>query len=145
LATSVGYRILPHTTDAYIEAYGATLEEAFAQAGLALFNTMCNADSIEKSTSENIQVKAENEQTLLYNWLENLLLKFELESKVYSDFNVIRINHRGGGLVLDALISGEVYDKNKHGAKVEVKAVTFHRMEIIRDSSGVLLRFILDL
>ncbi|MGI0036609.1 MAG: archease, partial [Nitrososphaera sp.] len=36
----VGYRFLDHMTDALIEAYGSTLEEAFENAGKALSDTM---------------------------------------------------------------------------------------------------------
>ena len=142
---SAGYRFLPHTTDAYVEAYGRTLEEAFAYAGLSLFDTLCNVDSISKSVSEDIQIEAGNESRLLYDWLEALLLKFELEGKVYSSFDVRKISNDGGSLKLHATISGETYDKRRHGAKVEVKAVTFHRMEVLTNSNSVVLRFLLDL
>jgi SHS2 domain-containing protein len=142
---SAGYKFLPHTTDAYIEAYGTTLEEAFAYAALSLFDTICNVNSISKSVSEEVQITAGNESRLLYDWLEALLLKFELERKVYSGFDVKKISRDGGSLKLRATISGERYDKSRHGAKVEVKAVTFHRMELLTNNRSVVLRFILDL
>jgi len=142
---SAGYKFLPHTTDAYIEAYGTTMEKAFASAGLSLFDTICDVNSISKSMSEEIQITAGNESRLLYDWLEALLLKFELEGKVYSGIDVREISRDGGSLKLYAIISGETYDKSRHGAKVEVKAVTFHRMEVLANSSSVVLRFILDL
>jgi SHS2 domain-containing protein len=145
LGLTVGYEILPHTTDAYIQTCGATLEEAFAYAALALFDTMCNVNSVSKSMSERVLIRGVNELALLYDWLEALLLKFELEGKVYSSFDVRKVTHEREGLELDANISGEMYDKNKHGAKVEVKAVTFHKMEILTTSSSTILRFILDL
>ena len=145
METSPGYRILPHTTDAYIESYGATLEEAFVQAGLALFDTMCNLDSVNCTTTEKIQLKATNELTLLYDWLEKLLLKFELEEKVYAKFDPIKIERCEDGLTLEALLRGESYDRKRHGAKVEVKAVTFHKMEVLYPNDGVVLRFLLDL
>ena len=145
LVTTAGYRVLPHTTDAYIEACGATLEEAFSHAARALFDTLCNINSITESISEEVKLREVNELTLLYDWLENLLLKFELEGKVYSKFNVTSIARDENGLVLNAIISGEMYDKYKHEGKVEVKAVTFHRMEIISHNSSTVLRFVLDL
>jgi len=145
LVTTAGYRVLPHTTDAYIEAYGATLEEAFSHAARALFDTLCNINSVTESISEKVELTGANELTLLYDWLENLLLKFELEGKVYSMFNVTSIVRDENGLMLSAIISGEIYDKYKHQGKVEVKAVTFHKMEIIPHDSSTVLRFVLDL
>ena len=70
--TTVGYRVLPHTTDAYIEAYGATLEEAFSYAALALFDTMCNINSVSESISEKVQIRGVNELTLALRLVREL-------------------------------------------------------------------------
>ena len=139
-----GYKFLPHTTDAYIESIGATFEAALENAGLALFDTMCDVSSISREREDVIAVKGADDLELLYNWLESLLLKFELERKVYSKFQV-SITREPQTLSLKAHAYGEIFDRKKHGAKVEVKAVTYHRMEVSRQESVVMLRFILDL
>ena len=143
--SSPPYRFLTHTTDAYIEAVGSTLEEALENAGASLIDTMCNSETVSPIITEEMRVGAENELALLYEWLEALLLKFEIEQKVYSEFKVKLLRLPDGKLGIDAVVRGEQYDKRRHGAKVEVKAVTYHRMEIVRDGSMVVLRFILDL
>jgi SHS2 domain-containing protein len=139
-----GYEFLPHTTDAYIQASGPTLESAFEYAAEALFDTMCNVKSVSPRITEAVEVSGEDEVILLNRWLEALLLKFELENKVFSKFAVQPIQKISTGFHLGAQISGEMYDARKHGAKVEVKAVTFHKMEIER-RDGITLRFIVDL
>jgi len=139
-----GYEFLPHTTDAYIQATGATFEEALENAGRALFHTMCDVNSISLEFVEEVEVQGADEVTLLYGWLESLLLKFELEGKVYAGFEVVSVR-RSDGFRAHSRISGEKYDKRKHGGKVEVKAVTYHRMEVIRNKAVVIVRFILDL
>jgi len=140
-----GYKLLPHTTDAYIQATGSTLEEAFEYAGMALFDTMCDLKHISPDLVENVEVSAADEVTLLHNWLESLLLKFELEGKVYSRFKVTLNRRPSKRLQANAKIYGEPYERRKHGAKVEVKAVTVHKMEISRNGDMTTLRFILDL
>lgn len=139
------YEFLPHTTDAYIEAAGSTLEEALEYAGMALFDTMCDLKAISPERVENVEVTGVDPVALLHNWLESLLLKFELERKVYSKFKVTLTERPSRILQANAKIYGEPYDRRKHGAKVEVKAVTLHRMEVARNGAGVTLRFILDL
>jgi len=139
-----GYKLLPHTTDAYIEAVGATFEAALENAGLALFDTMVDVHAIAQERYELITVNGADELELLYNWLESLLLKFELERKVYGKFQV-SLTSAARPLRLKALCYGENFDRKKHGAKVEVKAVTYHRMEVSRQEGFVILRFILDL
>lgn len=139
------YVFLPHTTDAYVQAKGSSFEKALESAGKALFDTLCNLNSVIPKLTERVAVEGHDEIELVYNWLESLLLKFELEQKVYSQFKVDKVARSTCGLHTTADISGEPYDKRKHGAKVEVKAVTYHKMEVVRELDGTTLRFILDL
>ena len=120
------FRFLEHTADAYIEAYGANLEEAFGNAAAAMTDVM-------------------TEPALLYSWLEELLVEFELKSKLYSRFEVSCIEETGEGVRLRAKAWGEKYDIEKHPTKVGIKAATYHRMEILKEPKSVTLRFILDI
>jgi SHS2 domain-containing protein len=140
-----GYTLLPHTTDAYIQATGSTLEEALEFAAMALFDTMCDLTSISTERVENVKVTAPDEVTLLHNWLETLLLKFELEHKVFSKFKVTLDRSLSNRIQATAKVYGETYKRQKHGAKVEVKAVTLHKIEAVHGDDAVILRFILDL
>jgi len=64
---------------------------------------------------------------------------------VYSKFEVEKIEKRNSEFALKAKIQGEPYDAKKHKPKVEVKAVTYHQMEIKEHKGGCELKFILDL
>jgi len=139
-----GYRFLPHTTDAYIESVGPTFEKALENAALALLDTMCDVRKVSAELQEVVTVQGADQLELLYNWLECLLLKFELEHKVYNNFHVSLVSDEKV-LRLTAKIQGETFDRQKHGAKVEVKAVTYHKMEIFQDGKMTVVRFIVDL
>ena len=106
---------------------------------------MCNLASISQKEVEDIEAEGDDEVELLYDWLDTLLLKFELDSKVYSKFHVTLLKTASNTLQLRAKAYGETYNRQLHGSKVEVKAVTFHRMEVVREGTLVILRFILDL
>jgi SHS2 domain-containing protein len=140
-----GYEVLPHTTDAYLQAVGSTFEEAFEYAAMALFDTMCDLNTISNNRVDDLEFTGIDEVSLLYDWLESLLLKFELEGKVYSKFKVTLTKRLSNGFRASAKLYGEAYDKRKHGAKVEVKAVTYHKMEVSRHGGVTTVRFILDL
>ena len=139
------YKFLPHTSDAYIESVGATFEEALENAGLALFDTMCNLKSISHKLADDIEADGTDEVELLYDWLETLLLKFELDGKVYSKFHVDLMKADSSALHINAKAYGEAYSRQVHGSKVEVKAATYHRMEVVREGNSVIVRFVLDL
>ncbi|RJS82233.1 archease [Candidatus Bathyarchaeota archaeon] len=139
------FEFLEHMADAYVAAYGKDLAEAFENAALAMFDVMTKVEDITPKTEDYLEVKGKDEYALLYNWLEALLVKFETEEMLYSKFKVQEISRSPKGFVLKARIWGEKYDPQKHVQKVGVKAVTYHRMEIIRKPEKITLKFILDI
>jgi SHS2 domain-containing protein len=140
-----GFSFLEHTADAYVEAYGATLEEAFGSAGLAFTDVMTDLEKIEPETESSLIVEGQDEKALLYSWLEELLLEFELKNIIYSRFEVTDIQETSGGFRLRSKAWGEKYDPKRHITKVGIKAATYHQMEINKGLDGVILRFILDI
>ena len=140
-----GYEFLEHTADAYIAAYGRDLAEAFENAAVAEFDVMTDVDKVQAKIEDSIEVAAGDEGALLYSWLEALLVKSEIESMLYSKFQVEKLEKTLKGLSLKAKIWGERFDPKRHLQKVGVKAATYHRMEIIKKPDMVTLRFILDI
>jgi len=138
------YEFLEHTADAYIAAYGRNLAEAFETAARALFDVMTQVERVRPETEDLVEVDGKDEYSLLYRWLEALLVKSETEGMLYSRFEVT-IRQKMSVFRLKARIWGEKFNAKKHLQKVGVKAVTYHRMEIIKSSEKVTLRFILDI
>jgi len=140
-----GFEFLEHMADAYIAAYGKDLAEAFENAALAMFDVMTEVEKVSPEVEDNVEVVAEDEYALLYSWLESLLVKFDIKGMLYSKFKVLDLNPTSDGFRLKAEIWGEKFNLEKHAQKVGVKAVTYHRMEIIKKPKKVTLRFILDI
>ncbi len=138
------FEFLEHTADVYVAAYGADLEEAFENAALATFHAMTEVDQVQAADEDVIEVRGQDEHALLYNWLEELLVKFEITYNIYSRFKISSIEKTPDSLRLKAKIWGEPFDPEKHPQKVGIKAVTYHLMEIIKRPKGVTVRFILD-
>jgi SHS2 domain-containing protein len=140
-----GYKFLEHMADAYIAAYGKNLAEAFENAALAMFDVMTEVEKIHPKIKDEVEVEAKDEHALLYNWLEALLVKFEIEEMLYSKFKVSSLDHTSDGFRLKVEIWGEKFNPKMHPQKVGVKAITYHRMEIIKEPEKVTLKFILDI
>ncbi|MGQ9506832.1 MAG: archease [Candidatus Bathycorpusculaceae bacterium] len=140
-----GYKFLEHMADAYIAAYGKDLAEAFENAAIAMFDVMTEVEKVKPKIRDEVEVEAKDEHALLYNWLEALLVKFEIEEMLYSKFKVSSLDDTSDGLRLKAEIWGEKFDPKRHPQKVGVKAVTYHRMEIVKEQEKVTLKFILDI
>ena len=139
------FEFLEHRADAYIAAYGKTLEEAFENAALATFETMTETKKITPKHKEIVEVEGFDEKALLYNWLETLLVKFDTSEILSSKFKVESIQKTEKGFKLKAKIYGEAFNPKKHPQKVGVKAITYHRMEIKKTPNKTTVKFILDI
>jgi SHS2 domain-containing protein len=139
------FEFLEHTADVYIAAHGKTLTEAFENAALAMFEVMTDTEKVSPNIEDSVEVEAEDEYALLYSWLEALLVKFETKNMLYSKFKISSIGETSEGFRVKAVVWGERFNAEKHLQKVGVKAVTYHRMEIIKEIDKVTLDFILDI
>ncbi len=145
MANEGKFEFLEHTADILIAAHGQSMEEAFENAALAMFEVMTDTTKIDPVQEDAVEVEAEDEYALLYSWLEALLVKFEVNGMLYSKFKVTSLQDTGEGFKLQAAVWGEKFTADKHPQKVAVKAVTYHRMEIIKETEKVTLEFILDI
>ncbi|MGB9842678.1 MAG: archease [Candidatus Bathyarchaeales archaeon] len=139
------FEFLEHTADVYIAAYGSTMEEAYENAALAMFEVMTDTEKVAPAIEETVEVEAEDEYALLYSWLETLLVKFETQGMLYSKFKIAGIEETSVGFKIKATVWGEKFQQEKHPQKVAVKAVTYHRMMVIKEIEKVTLEFILDI
>ena len=151
---SNGFIYLDHMTDAIIEAYGSNLDEAFENSARGLVNTMFDLSQVSPSQEIKIEAKGYDLEGLLYDWLEKVMLVLLTENVVLSDFKVkISENEDSGDYryLLSCPAKGESLDVKKHRYKVEIKAVTYHQMEIKQEQqeaegkNKVTTRFLLDL
>lgn len=139
------FEFLDHMADAYVAAYGASLAESFENAAVAMFEVMTDTAHVDPRIEDAVEVEEHDKKALLYSWLEDLLVRSELNGMLYSKFKVLDIEKQRDVFRLNAMIWGEPFDEKKHKQKVGVKAVTYHRMEIIEKPGKVTLKFILDI
>jgi SHS2 domain-containing protein len=139
------FEFLEHTADILIAAHGAIFEEALENAALAMFEVMTDTEKVSPNVEDSVEVEAEDEYALIYSWLEALLVKFEVNGVLYSRFKISSLEDTKDGFKLKANVWGEKFSQKKHPQRVAVKAVTYHRMEIIRKADKVTLEFILDI
>ena len=128
------------TADIGFYAYGNNLNEAFENAGLAMFNIISNTENITPNKSITFEISSEDNVSLLYDYLEELLFYHEIEFMLFSDFDV-EIND---DYSLKATIKGEEINWDKHERNCEIKAITFHQMEV-KLGDSVQLKAIVDL
>jgi protein archease len=141
---TTGFRYLDHVTDAIVEAYGSSLDEAFENSAKGLVNTMIDLEQITPDQEYEIVAKGYDVKSLLYDWLEKVMLGLLIDNIALSDFKV-KISKNNGNYFLKGIAKGEVLDLKKHHYKIEIKAVTYHEMEIKQTENIITTRFLLDL
>jgi len=134
------FRIIEHTADIGIEAYGKTLEEAFENAAKGMFSIMTGGGKIDRKVKREIEIPFDmDEEQLLVDWLSELLYIHDVEHLVFGEFDV-KIDSK-----LIGKAYGEEYDVKKHGYGMEIKAVTYHLLEVKKDEKGYVVRCLFDI
>lgn len=139
-----GFRYLEHVTDAYIEAYGDSMEEAFSYAAKGTVNVMFEIRDIQGTSKVDFRIEGVDYYELLFNWLERVHLLIAIDNQVISNFELM-ISKLDSKYQLTGSGLAETIDITKHGYKIEIKGVTYHEMEILQQGNQYKVRFILDL
>ena len=82
------FEILEHTADAGIRAYGADMPEAFANAARGLFSLITELDDIEEVEYRDIELTAPDQDSLLVQWLNELIYLFDADNLVFKRFDI---------------------------------------------------------
>jgi SHS2 domain-containing protein len=142
--SSAEFRYIEHVSDAMVEAYGRTLGEAFAHSARALVNLVCNVSKVDPDKIVSIETTGFDRKSLLYNWLEKVLLVLLIDNIILVKFEV-KIKRHKDKYHLFSTCKGDNFLRQKHEYKVEVKAITYHGMKISDKKGKVIVRFLVDL
>jgi len=138
----LSFKLLEHATDAFIEITASDLKEAFTLAGNSIVETTLERETIEEKEERTISVAGKDLRYLLFNWLEEVI--FQLITEGFAIHRFKMDIEKKSEYELIATAYGEPIDLQKHHFKVEIKAPTFHLMEI-SEGKKVVMRFLLDL
>ena len=120
------FEILNHTADVGIIAYGADMSQAFANAARGLFSLITELDDVEEVIHRDIELTATDEESLLVEWLNELVYQFDTEGIIFKRFDIIKLDNTQ----LKARGYGEKVDSSKHKLKIGVKAATYHMLKV---------------
>jgi len=120
------FEILDHTADVGIIAYGADMSQAFANAAKGLFSLITELDDVEEVLHRDIELTAPDEESLLVEWLNELVYQFDTENILFKRFDIIQLDKTQ----LKARSYGEKVDSSRHKLKTGVKAATYHMLKV---------------
>ena len=121
---TIKFEYLSHTADAKFKAYGHNLEEQFINAAYATFNIMFDPNKVEPLIKKEIVLEAKKTESLLYDWIDELLFYLDSEKWFLARIEKLEIKHNK----LTATLYGDDY--TKYSTEGHVKGVTYSEMEI---------------
>ena len=130
-----------HTADLGLRVRAGDLNALFAEAGVGLFSMMIeNPDAVRPVETQTVELTGTDREFLLFDWLRELLYRFDAEHWVFARFDV---TVRDDGLT--ATVHGEKLDRTRHHLSHEVKAITYHDLKVEPDGDRWLAEVIVDI
>jgi SHS2 domain-containing protein len=135
------FEILDHTADIGLVIYGENLKALFENAGEAFFRLITDLRKVRRRVERRINIGRESLDRLMVDWLSELLYLHDVENLLFQGFKVESVGKNG----LKAIVKGEPFREGVHVIKTEVKAVTYHRIEVRQENGRWRAQIILDL
>jgi len=131
------FEIIDHTADIGIVAYGKTKREVFINAAKGMFEIIAGEDrDLKENFYAKIKLEAKSLEDLLIAWLNELLYISEVKLVILNKFKIKELSD----VQIKAEVGGTKINHLSIRIKREVKAVTYHRLEIKKDEESGLWR-----
>lgn len=131
------FKLIEHTADVGLRAFGKTLAEAFANAAYGMFSIIAELDAVKETESRSLELKEDDYEALLFEWLNSLLYFFDAETLLLKRFDIISLDRDH----LKAVCYGEKYNSLRHCLKTGVKAATYHMLTVDEEKNQVQVIF----
>jgi SHS2 domain-containing protein len=135
------FEVIDHTADIGIVAYGADIKQVFANAALGLFNLMSDLADFKENVRREVELSAEDVEILLVEWLNELIYIFDVEHIIFKMFEIEELT----STKIKATCFGEKIEPGKHKLKREIKAATYHMLQISKEDGSYKVQVIFDI
>ena len=134
------YKFLEHTADIKFQAFGKSIEKVFENSAKALINSIYK-NKIKKKITKSIKIKAKDFESLLYNFLEEIIVLIDTDNFLCSKVKNIKIDNKKFSLTAELIRdSSEKYEIQTH-----VKAVTMSEMFIKQQGKRWISQVVVDI
>jgi SHS2 domain-containing protein len=126
---------LPHTADWCLRVWASSLAELFAEAAKGM-NALAGVKSVPgPRTERTFAAEAPDMESLLVQFLSELVYAAEQEKLIFDEFNVVL---KGSKLKVE-MSGAPILSINK-----SIKAVTYHNLQIRRTKEGYQVEIVFD-
>ena len=135
------YEHFEHTADLGLRARAPDLDTLFAEAAEALFAAVVeDLAAVQPLQRVDVRLSGDDREYLLFDWLKELLYRFDAEHRLFARF-AVHVDDHG----LSGTAWGEPLDPARHVLSHEVKAITYHDLRVEPTPDGWLAEVIVDI
>ncbi len=134
------YRPINHTADMGIRVWGRAKRALFKNAAEAMFDLIVEKNAISAKKTIRFNLKAPDLRELFVSWLRELLYQYSAKAMIFKEVTVTTLTDTQ----ITAEASGERIDLKKHIFKNDLKAVTYHGLDIKKTPAGWQAQVIFD-
>lgn len=139
--TTPSYRLIDHTADVGIQVFGSNLADLFEKAGLAMFDVICEFKDEKVDETVQLSVDGDDLADLMVNWLRELLYLWNGKEQLVKTIAVRFLTETAIG----AAIGVEAFMPEQHRIQHEIKAVTYHQIQVEPTPNGYAATVIFDI
>ena len=136
----VDYQLIDHTADLGLLVTGTDPADLFVKAGMALFDILTDVAVLKGSVTQSVSVQGDGWPDLMVNWLRELLYLWSGEEKLVHSIAVQALKETA----LTATVRYDLFIPAQHLIKSEIKAVTYHQLQVHPADRGWEARIIFD-
>lgn len=125
-----GWELFHHDADIGVCGSGASVEEAFEQAALALTAIVTDAP-VHSTRRIDVECSQSDLELLFVDWLDAIIYEMSLRKMLFGRFSV-----RLEGLALRGSLWGEPVDVSRHAPACEPKGATLTELKVSCDADG---------
>jgi SHS2 domain-containing protein len=136
-----GYRFIDHTADFRVEIFGVDEKDLFIQAAKALTDLITDPRTLEDRHRQILTVNGDDWSDLMVNWLRELLYLWSGEERLVGRVVLQSLEPTR----LRATVTTDAFDADRHPIRNEIKAVTYHQIEVRPWQAGWRARVVFDI
>ena len=139
------YNFIDHTADIAVDLNADSYEELFTASANAWKESVFEKNIIKKNDEKNFELEENSPEELLVAFLDELNYLLFVKKWISSSIEKINVINENNIWKLNVTITGGNFDEIREEIKVEIKAVTFHQMNIKMVDGQISTRLVFDI
>ena len=135
------YEILDHTADVCVRVFGASFSELLKNAAHALMDLIVDRRSVRSALEVPFEIQGDTKEELLVKMLGEILYLNQADKLVFKDIEITNV----AGSRVSGMLYGEALDTLRHELELDIKAATYHNLNIERVNDKLKADIVFDI